>query len=60
MRCSEAERAADTRLKYIYVHIHLALDSSRSEESQLGRAGGMTSDKSEHFPSRSHVNLYYK
>ena len=57
MRCSEAESTADTGLKCICVHIHLALDSSRSEDSQLGPAGGMTSDRSEHFPSRSDVNI---
>ncbi len=60
MRCSEAERATETGLKCICVHIHSALDSSRSEDSQLGPAGGMTSDRSEHFSSRSHVNIYYK
>ncbi len=59
MRCSEAESAAETVIKCICVHIHPALDSSRSEESQLGPVGGMTSDRSEHFPSQSHVNNYY-
>ena len=47
MRCFEAERAAETGLKDICVHIHPALDSSRSEDSQLGPDGGMTSDWSE-------------
>ncbi len=60
MRCSEAEGAAYTGLKCICVDIHPALDSSRFEDSQLGLAGGMTSDRSEHFPSRSNVNFYYK
>ena len=27
--------------------------------SQLDPAGGMISDRSEHFASRSHVNVYY-
>ncbi len=58
MRYSEAESATETGLKCICVHIHPALDSSRSEDSQLGPAGGITSDRSEHFPSRSHVNIY--
>ena len=53
MRYSEAESAAETGLKWICVHIHSALDSSRSEDSLLGPAGGMTSDRSEPFPSRS-------
>ncbi len=60
MRYSEAEGAAYTGLKCICVHIHPALDSSRPEDSQLGVAGGMTSDRSKHFPSRCHVNFYYK
>ena len=60
MRFAEAKSATETGLKFICVHIHPALDSSRSEDSQLGPAGGMTSDRSEHFPSRSHVNIYYK
>ena len=34
--------------------------SSRSEHIQLGPAGGMTSDRSEQFSSRSHVNICYK
>ncbi len=49
MRCSEAERPTETSLKCICVHIHPALDSSRSEDSQLGPAGGMTSNRSENF-----------
>ena len=60
MRFAEANSATETGLKFICVHIHPAQDSSRSEGSQLGPAGGMTSDRSEHFPSRSHVNIYYK
>ena len=60
MCCSEAENAAETGMKCICVYIHPALDSSRPEDSQVGPAGGMTSDRSEHFPSRSHVNTYYK
>ncbi len=36
MRCSEAESAAETGLKCICVYIYPALDSSRSEDSQLG------------------------
>ncbi len=60
MRCSEAERATETGLRCICVHIHPALDWSRSEDSELGPAGGMTSDRSEHFSSRSDVNIYYK
>ncbi len=32
----------------------------KSEDSQLGPAGGMTSDLSKHFLSWSHVNNYYK
>ncbi len=59
MRCSEEESATETGLRCISVHIHPALDSSRSEDSQLGPVGGMTSDRSEHFSSRSHVNIYY-
>ena len=35
MCCSEAESATETGLKCICVHIHPALDSSRSEDSQL-------------------------
>ena len=58
MRCSKAESAAETGLKCICVYIHPALDSSRSEDSQLGPAGGMTSDRSEHFSV--HVNIYDK
>ncbi len=61
MRFAEAKSATDheTGLKFICVHIHPSLaDSSRSEDSQLGPAGGMTSDRSVHFPSRSHVNIY--
>ncbi len=60
MRCSEAESATETGLKCICVHIHPALGSSRSEDSQLGPAGEMTSDRSKHFSSRSHVNIYHK
>ena len=60
MRRSEAESATETGFKCICVHIHPALDSSQSEDSQLGPADGMTSDRSKHFPSRSHVNIYYK
>ena len=41
---------------YICVHIHPALDSSQSEDRQLGPTDGMTLDRSEHFPSGSHVN----
>ena len=37
MRCSEEERSAETGRKRICVHIHPALDSSRSEDSQLGQ-----------------------
>ncbi len=59
MRCSKAERAAETGLKCICVHIHPALDSFRSEDSQLGPAGGITSDRPGHFPSRSHVNIQH-
>jgi hypothetical protein len=44
--------------KRICVHIHPALDSPQSENSKLGPAGGMISDRSEHFPSQSHVNTY--
>ena len=44
MRCSEAERAAETGMKCICVHIHPALDSPRSKDShdQFGPAGTMT------------------
>ena len=49
MRCSEAERATETRWKCICVHIHPALESSRSEDSQLGPADGMTSDRSDNI-----------
>ena len=59
-RFAEAKSATETGLKFICVHIHPALDSSRSEDSQLGPAGGMTSDRSEHFLFRSHVFIYYK
>ncbi len=58
MRCSEAESATETGLRCISVHIHPALDSCRPEDSQLGPAGGMTLDRSKHFSSRSHVNIY--
>ncbi len=51
MHCSEAERATETCLECICVHIHPTLDSSRSGDSQLGPAGEMTS---EHFSSQSH------
>ncbi len=60
MRFAEAKSATETGLKCICVHIHPALDSFRSEDSQLGPAGGMTSERSEHFSSRSHVNIHYK
>ena len=56
----EAESATEIGLKCICVHMHPILDSSRSEDGQLGPAGGMTSDRSEHFLSQSHVNIYYK
>ncbi len=52
MCCSEAESASETGLKCICVYMHPALDSSRSEDSQLSPEGGMTSDRSEHFSSR--------
>ena len=42
MRCSEAESAAETGLKCICVYIYPALDSSRSEDSQLSPAGWET------------------
>ncbi len=58
MPCCEVQRAAETGLKRICVHIHLVLDSSRSENSQLDSAGGMTSDRSEDFPSRSNAKIY--
>ena len=56
----EADSPAKTGLKCICVHIHPALDSSRFENSQLSPEGEMTSDRDEHFLSRSHVNIYYK
>ncbi len=43
---SEAGSAAETGPKCIFVHIHPTLDSSRSEDSQLGPVGGMTSERS--------------
>ncbi len=45
MRCSEKKRAAETGLECIFVHIHPALDLSCSKDSQLGPAGGKTSDR---------------
>ena len=42
------------------VYTHPALISSRSERSRFGLEGGMTSDLSEQFSSRSHVNIYYR
>ena len=51
------ERSRDRSEMYLYSH------SSRSEfvcrSGQLGPAGGMTSDRSGHFPSRSHVNIQH-
>ena len=44
----------------MYCHIRPALGSSRSEDSQLGPASGMTSDRSDNFSTRSHVNICYK
>ena len=57
MHSFKAESAAETGLKCICVHIYPALDSSCSEDSQLGPVGGMSSDQSEHFPSRTHVYI---
>ena len=59
MRCSESNRATETGLKGICMDIHPALNSSWSEDSQLGPAGGMTTDRSENLSTRSHVNIYY-
>ena len=49
-----------TGMKFVWVHIHPALISSRSEHSRLGLEGGITSDRSEQFSSRSHVIIYCK
>ena len=49
-----------TGMKFIWVYIHPALISSRFEHSRPSLEGGMTSDRSEQFSFRSHVNIYYK
>jgi hypothetical protein len=60
MHYFEAKNTAETGQKCICVYIHPASNSSRSEESRFGPAGGMTWDRSELHSSRSHVNIYYK
>ena len=42
------------------LRMHFVFTFMPAELSRFGSAGGVTSDRSELFSSRSHVNIYYK